>query len=162
MAQDKAINALTNIASLKADDMLYVARVSTGDDCVISASALMAALSSSTKPIQHAFCRYNQSTSVPLTISSDDLTTHRLKSIQLHCYFERNNKSRSENIIISYTNGDVSLSEGPINTIPESETDLGISISWSTYANILQLIITVDATPTNVDIYFNVLSVIML
>jgi hypothetical protein len=158
--QDQPVNALLNITTLLPTDIIYVGRVTLGaaGDCYMNAVDLIASLS--TKPVIHAFCAYNQSTNI-LLASAALISSGKIKSIALHCYFERNGQSRSEIVTLSYTAGDSSIGESPINTVPESILDLGISLSANNSAG-LNLVVTCNAQPVNVDMYYNVLSVISI
>ena len=81
-----------------------------------------------------------------------------INSIVLHCNFNRNGQSRSELIILSYQNGDQSLGEGWVVTVPSSVTDLGISLDCdSSYTLNLQVHID-NSINKNVVMSYNIIS----
>jgi hypothetical protein len=160
MGYDAPINTLLNVKSLLATDEIYVARISTNQDCYILGSDLIAA-SKSNNPVTKVICPFNQNTTIVLA-SQDLVQSDNFKSILLHCYFERNGQSRSELVTVSYTDRDTSIGESVANTIPTSITDLGITLSSNEYYT-LNLIVSVDnSSPYNVLFYYNVVSIITL
>ena len=155
---DKAVNGTLNIKNLLGTDVLYVARLSTGTDCYITASDLIASLS--TRPLGHIICNYNQDTNILLATAAQ-VSGNKIMSVTLHCYFQRNGKSRSEIVVISYTNGQSTLSENGMVTIPDSEPDLGINLSIDNSLG-LNLVVEADSNPYNIDFYYNIISIISL
>lgn len=153
--QDTPVNALVNIKTILPNDIFYVGRLKTGDDCFMYGSDLIASLS---KPVaSYKNCLFNQSNEIEF----GDISDGKLKSIAMHCYFERNCQSLTEIITISYTQGDYSLAESPINTVPNYIDNLGFSVSVGLNESKLVLIVTVNSQPVNVDMYYNILSTII-
>jgi hypothetical protein len=151
---DQPVTAGLNITTLLATDVLYVARPSTGQDCYITAAALIASLGKT--PVSYVSCLHNATTHVPI-----DSLLGNFRSITLDCYFIRNGKTRKEIIQIFYdpTTQVASFIEGEIGTIPASETDLGITLSIS-YSFGLILNVALDSDVNNAGFYFSVISII--
>ena len=151
-AQDQPINGLPYETVLQSDDIFYFGRTSLGTagDRVITAPSLLANLKNPL-PVK-VTCNYNQMTLISFGMPSD------INSIVLHCNFNRNGQSRSELIILSYQNGDQSLGEGWVVTVPSSVTDLGISLDCdSSYTLNLQVHID-NSINKNVVMSYNIIS----
>jgi hypothetical protein len=154
---DQPVNAGLNIKTLLSSDVLYVARLSTGEDCYIKANDLITFLTSGTTATK-VICPFNLTTSI-LLASADMITSGSIKSVVLDCFFERNNKARKEIVQIFFENGTASLIEGPTGTIPDSEIDLGITLSVDSSSG-LNLDITLDAVTANCTFFYNILSIL--
>jgi hypothetical protein len=149
---DKPVNGCLNIITLLPTDIMYVARVSTGDDCYIKVSDFVAALL--TNPVNHVTCSYNQDTEIAFGTS--------VKSVVIDCFFERDSYARKEIAQVFKLNTTANIVESPVGTIPDTETDIGITLSAKLDAGQLVLVVTCDSMPINTDFYYTILSQISL
>lgn len=155
---DRPINNTLNIKTLLSNDILYVARVSTGMDCYISVADFITA--TSTYPVSNVTCQYNNTTNI-LIASAEALSSGNFKSATIDCYFERNGKARKQIVEVFYIGGAAQILEGSYATIPNTESDLGISLAASCAAG-LTLDVTVDSDANDVDFYYVITSIISL
>jgi len=152
MANDKSVPSCTPVTNLKWDDQFYVARVSTNEDCSINAQNLIASLTS--KAVAHVTCNFNQDTDV--------IMGKGIMSFLVDCYFVRDLVSRKQMVEGFMLNGVVDIIEHPMKTIPDTETDIGITLSTILDSDKLILRITCDSSPINVDFYYNIVSIISI
>jgi len=143
---DKLINNLTGITSLLDTDVIWIARLSTGVDCIIPVASLKTSLG--IQPNNVLSCINNTTTTIVLG------TMLAFHSCTIDCMFTRGAaRMRKQLIEVSNLGGHVIFAPGGYTTYPESTDETlettGITINARLLSGSIVFEITVDNSDAN-------------